>query len=697
MKFMAWMALATCCGAVAGGETLISFDRTADWTVAEGRMVKGATPQLVRTPDGLHFAVDTTRQKKPCLRYVLNGPARAVRSGTVLRLIVKFDGEGGLLNGTAGVRVADASGEVFHYFPCETVRTPEGLSEFTYRIDAKATPIHWGGNGNGAFDADTVTFQAVTFSIDAGASVRDGVELLKLETVTVRNMSPLVRLDVETGGVLPLIRDAVATPTLVLTSMDKAPRRWRGELQVRDFFRRGTALPIDVTLPPGGAVRVPLARPTAKGVWKVGGRLTADGVENRVATSFAVLPPRKPTPKKAGFRMGVNFHSYRGYGEADRKLAEEALVAIGAKLVRGSVCNFRQVEPKDGVWNWEKSDRIVKELEDLGIGIHSIVYSPPAWAIPEATRKRVKGKRHATDACPRLDAYAEYLRRIAERYGTRLDYYEIGNEWDALFAEDVMSVDEGVALQRLAAKTIKAACPAACVIHNGWTAADFGENNARTAAVDRFMREARGSYDRHAIHIHGSFGDYERQLDEAFFPYRKKTGLDGAVPWYSDETAHSSGVATEACVAQTVWKKILHAQAMGSVDYIWYNLRAWGPDESERGYGLVDRTFHPRLAYGAFSALEGVIGGCVPEGPPERTASRHVYRLGGVRNGVRRRVVAGWDVEPDAKPLSLSCPTDGRATLVDLMGNETPLTVRDCKVDWPIGRVPSAVVITLSD
>jgi len=471
-------------------------------------------------------------------------------------------------------------------------------------------------------------------------------------------------------------------------------RHWRGELAVCDVFGLRRRFPVDVVLPAKGKARIPVPRPERFGHYRVEGALSCEGTTTRIDASFAVLPMRRPAKKApmGKFRMGVNFHSYFGYDEASRKIGEDALVAIGAKLVRGSVGNFRQVEPRRGEWKWEKTDRIVEELASRGIAIHAIVYSPPAWAIPEATRRRVKGLRRANDAPPDLDAYAEYLDRFTRRYGPKIDYYEIGNEWDDLFLRDVMTADEAVALQKTAYKTIKSVCPGACVIHNGWCTADFYGKDKTKAAAERFLTEARGFYDRHVVHIHHSFGYYERQLDDFFFPDRARLGLDGKVPWYSDETAMSSGTASEECVAATVWKKILHSQAMGSVDHIWYNLRALGPNVSERGYGLMEYDFTPRPSYAAFSALESVIAGLSAEPPYERVGFRRIYRLKGTKEGVPCVVYAGWDASAKPYPLRLKIGA-GKAEIVDLMGNAEPVAAKDGIVEWTPGRFPSAIVV----
>ena len=690
-------ALFVCAGLsllTVGAADLGLFRSTDGLFVAEGAFADGHGPRQLRlTGQGVLFSVDERRQKAPCERYVVGVPKTPVSAGTTLKFSVRFGSCDGILNGVAGIRVKDASGETFHYFPDYKVRALDGMTEFYYTVDEK-TPMRWGGDGDGKFGGTSVSLSAVTFSINAGASETDHVELIRIETGAKSSSTDEVSAEVDTGNPLHLVRDVSESPVLELRSRSNVPRRWRGMLAVRDFFGQSSPLPVDIVLPAKGRSRIPVSRPDKFGHYRVEGVLSSEAGNARVDAAFAVLPRRKPATKvpTGTFRMGVNFHSYFGYDEETRKIAEEALVALGARLVRGSVGNFRQVEPRRGDWQWDKTDRIVAELDARGIAIHAIVYSPPQWAIPEATRQRVKGLRLAEDAPPDLDAYTEYLDRFTRRYGRKIDYYEIGNEWDYLLCHGVMTVDEAITLQKTAYRTIKAACPEVCVIHNGWTTADFSKNEKAKAAVDQFLVGARGFYDRHVVHIHRPFGTYEKQLDTFFIPDRVRLGLDGKVPWYSDETALSSGYASEECVAATVWKKILHAQAMGSVDYIWYNLRASGPNAVERGYGLMERNFTPRPSYAAFSALEGVIGGLVAERPFERNGYRRIYRLSGIRDGRCRIVYAGWDNAADPLPLRVEIGSN-KAEIVDLMGNAEAVPAKDGIVEWRPGGLPSALVV----
>ncbi len=676
-------------GGMSGDSVFGSLDGLS---VAEGAFrSESPRPQLEKTREGVRLFVDVREQAKPADRYVLRVPPRRVRRGDRLRLTARFAQPCGLLSGVAGVRVRDAAGETFHYFPAETFQPGDGTTVFLYDIDEK-TPLHWGGDGDGRFSAGELQVVAVTLSVDEGAAPSDSVELLALEPAGAERFVADVTAEVVTDRPLPVQwEDSPHVPSLRLRSTVDVPRRWTGDLWICDFFGARTRLPVAVSLSPHGAVQWALPHRPGRGHWRIAGVLSSGNDRVLVQTALAVLP-RPRAVATDGFRLGVNFHSFSGYTEAERAVAEEALVALGARLVRGSVGNFRQVAPRKGAWRWEKTDRIVEGLQRRGIGIHAIVYSPPDWSIPEATRARVKGRPGAADAKPDLDAYADYLRRFAGRYGGRIDYYEIGNEWDNLFFRGVLTPEEAIELQKTAYAAIKGVCPHACVIHGGFCTGDSYGDAARRAGVERFLKGAFGSYDRHVVHIHGPFGFYERQLDAHFFPDRERLGLEG-VPWYSDESSHTSGRATETCVAATVWKKVLHAQAMGSSDYIWYNLRSCGGDAVERGYGLLTRAFEPRPSFVAFAALERLIGGLQGERPLERMDYRRIYRLQGQRRTgeTSRVVVAGWDAAP--KPSALELETDAKAAFwVDLMGRQSALACSGGRLRWTPSRLPSAVV-----
>jgi hypothetical protein len=167
------------------------------------------------------------------------------------------------------------------------------------------------------------------------------------------------------------------------------------------------------------------------------------------------------------------------------------------------------------------------------------------------------------------------------------------------------------------------------------------------------------------------------------------------MPWYSNETALSSAGAGEELVAACVWQKILCAWMHGSVDYIWYNLRAigFGPYDGEQGYGVMTADFYPRASYVAFAGLTSCFEGLRPRGIVHEGKNREVYLFSGVREGRDVQVFVGWDRKLETN-IAVRIYTDAkRAFSVDLFDNRKELQVADGVVALSIGKVPSAVML----
>lgn len=75
--------------------------------------------------------------------------------------------------------------------------------------------------------------------------------------------------------------------------------------------------------------------------------------------------------------------------------------------------DWRTIERKQGEWDFSRFDKVIDDLEARGVRLLPILgYSVP-WANP---------------AHEHLDAWGEYVRRCAERYGKRLPVLEVWNE-----------------------------------------------------------------------------------------------------------------------------------------------------------------------------------------------------------------------------------------------------------------------------
>lgn len=673
-----------------GGERVLSFTPEEKWHVSEGLFSERPQEQLAYENGAMTLFADAVRVNRLHKRYVLQGPTFCIQKDDVLRVFCSFADVPGSLVGQVALRVRDESGEFFHY---QSVRDADGAYDFVLKPGKELA--HWGGDGDGKFSGavffDCLSLLADPESMQLSRACFRSVERIGDLDRIAENPKPMLSFDVDTGHALHLVQGATADVAAVFTDLTGRGGRFSGLLTLRDFWGEKSRQPIEFGLSSGGNVRLPIVDVSARrGIRHVSCELSdGSAVTQRLETTYAVLPKRLPTPKlgRPAFRHGVAFHGYWGYaGDSERQLAEEALVQLGAKLVRGSYMNFSQVEPRRGEWKWEKSDRILGELERLGIAVHAIVYSPPRWSQDTAVVKRLAGVRFHDDYPPHLEDYAEYLRQVARRYGMTVDYWEIGNEWD-LRPETVMSLEAAVGLQRTAYAVIKAEQPAALVIHNGWTyAAPHKESSAcRGDFVRGFMEQCRGAYDRYVIHQHGSFAEYEMALDDRMFPYLNEAKI--MVPWYSDETACTSASVSETTLAATVWKKIVHARAMGSTDYIWYNLRATGPDAGERGYGLLTEDFHPRASFCAYAALtEQADGFDAVEVVARKAGGVHVYRFTG-KDG--RIAYVGWS---DRSPSVHTLPVPSGSHLVDVMGNERELDHVGGEFVWRLTTLPEMII-----
>lgn len=497
-------------------------------------------------------------------------------------------------------------------------------------------------------------------------------------------------LDVDTGDRLHLVRPAdVPRCALTLRNDATSDARWTGRIACRDHFGEAFEIPVGVSAKAGETVRVPLGRTTLrKGVWYVSAALTdGTGATLTNETRFAVVDRHEVTPPltKPHFRMGINYHAQTYRGE-DIDLTLDALVASGAKLVRSGGFKFADVAGK-GTNDWRMTDRILRSLRDRGLAVNANVYPGPAWARKTVGPEVLKLK-HAFNVPTREGLFRDFCRDIAARYRGQVDYFEIGNEWDLTDAR-ILPSDEALRLLKEGHDGVKAGDPSAAVITCGWAGADSStfKSGPNQGLLERFAAEGQAWFDVWPLHIHGSYSWYEASLKRKFFPLRRR--VMPTKPWYSNETAMSTVNGREAEVARTVWMKVLSAWAWGSTDYIWYNLRAFGPNESETGFGLVTKDYHPRATFAAFSALAALVHGGTFETIVEEQGSRHIYRF---RTADGKTAYAGWQAKGAGERRNIASSAR-RAWTVDLMGNRTDVTPENGHFAWTVGNDPSALVL----
>lgn len=518
---------------------------------------------------------------------------------------------------------------------------------------------------------------------------------LKVNPPPVEKSAATLSLDVETGNPLHIIRTNLAERA-VLTFSNRCGKAqcWAGMMTIADrnghCIRRNLSFALDAY----AVHHIALPRPLpGMGVWNVKAELKCDdGTSGTYSTRFAQIDHHAITPKLpyGKYRFGVVYH-ITNYAPEDRAVTLEAITAMGAKIARVGGLWLYHYEHERGHCDWSVADGIVNDLERRGVAICAGCYANPPWAL------KANGSRASRfgPAAPGLQG--DFLEKLSRRFGERIDYYEIGNEWD-LKSESDMTIEDGIHVTRECAEAIRRGCPSARVIPSGWAVESSAHPMVRQKGFqERVMKECRDVLAAHPIHVHGPWPMHVSRMKD-FFAMRANERIE--LPWFANETAVTSVYGREEAAAETLWRKIVWSWAHGSTDYCWYNLRATGDDEfnAEHGYGLLTRDFHPRDGFAAFSALATLLEGFDFMQRFENPSGRVAYLFTGRRNDIDEKVLVAWDRHVgDGFTLNVKATGDGcrrlAAMAVDLYGNRNEVKPCGNDIVWRVEARPCALVV----
>ena len=524
----------------------------------------------------------------------------------------------------------------------------------------------------------------------------------------VQTAAEAMRLEVETGNHLHIVRDGKdERPVILIRNPARRDVSWTADIVLTDYFGTEVKIGFSRKVRSGETVRMDVPWPLpARGLWRVKASVKGDdGSEAVKEDRFAWLDIHEVTPKveKPKFRMGIHYHGTK-YWPDRIDLTIAALVAAGAKFVR---CDYdhmwRDIEPRPGGYHWEKADAMVDKLTQAGLALDIIFAGTPSWAVdPESWNRFLNNQKaglRVSSCClmPKPGLFRDFCEKYGRRYGTRIDYYECGNEWD-LTGTGSVDFNDFLQVQREAYEGLHAGCPDVCVTPNGWTTAISCTNadfRVWQHGLIEFFADHPECYDAWALHCHGEPSTFRVNISERFLPMRRAHKLRDR-PWLLNETALSSANGMEDDVASAVWQKIVYGWAMGARDYIWYNLRATGWfDGGEPGYGLITCDFRPRSGYAAFSALSAVAQGLDFDATLHSRKLRHLFRFRGSSQRLKGGLaLIGWDTRRRDAECRVRITTDAtRATVVDLMGNCRPVKVLDGTVNFGLGYHPQALLL----
>lgn len=500
-----------------------------------------------------------------------------------------------------------------------------------------------------------------------------------------------VRIDIDTGGRINVVTCGDAAVFATVSNLTDAALSVDGRIVARDYFGEEMSVPVKDSCPLRGAIRVQLPTVKKKGVWRVRGEFAGVGVKDE-ETSFARLDRRRPSSRRefGTFRFGIHFDALN-YDAAVRTRAYEALAALGARLVRTDFKSFALVQP-DGPdrEDWSRHDRVLDELTERGFAVDMIISCPPDWArAPEVVARKRPGSPPDSWNRPALSGpYRDFCAKVSSRYRGRVDYYELGNELD-IASPEYISADEAIEMYRAGYEGLKRGDPEARVIPCGFAVASSDHHMVKNKGFQERMMsvlQREGIAAAHPLHLHWDFKGFVWDM-EKFFRWRRAQGV--TLPWYPNETSFSGYGGGDDTAARYLWQKIVWARAHGAIDYVWYNILATGrdPKDGEQGYGLFSRDFHPRATAAAFAALTALLSDAEYGGALRDTIEDAVYRFA----SADKTIAVGWT--PAVCRREIRVGDAASACRVDLMGNAEPLSVKDGKLSWTMGSVPSAIVI----
>lgn len=544
-------------------------------------------------------------------------------------------------------------------------------------------------------------WQFERLSFFPGRTVRHDFSIRALEAEVRCPPAQALRLDVDTHSPLHVTHQPLAhPPVLTLANEAACPLAFSARVTLENYFGERLQKVLSGRLAPGATLHAPVDLRAAAsngcvrlyGIWRVRAVISCASSVATNETRFAVLNPHAVTPRtpRGTFRMGINYHMAR-CTPAHERLTLDALNACGAKLVRAGGFSASACWTAKDRLDFSKADARMARLKERGLSLNCGCWPNAEWMASEEALKHPYPYWIRTRA--KKGVMGEYAEKLAAHFGTDIDYIETSNEAD-LWPTNAMSAAQYIDYQKEVYAGVKRGCKDIKVLTSAWAAADSsGPMCRRKGYQEAVLVGAKGHYDIHPTHQHSGFSAYENDMLAKFFPLRARAGV--TVPWYANETALTSVNGAEDGVALALWQKILWSWAHGSVDYIWYNLRAtgWRPGDPEQGYGLITADFYPRAGFAAFSSLAYALGGfaCLPivhEGK-----GRYLYAFAGMRSGKPCRAFAGWDRFTDP-PHEIRVETDASGALLhDIMGNVRAAPAVAGGFVFPISKTPGVLVL----
>jgi hypothetical protein len=322
------------------------------------------------------------------------------------------------------------------------------------------------------------------------------------------------------------------------------------------------------------------------GIYRLDYRLAEEAAQaSPWGSDLLAVYPRNPQPAAGESTMPIGFAT--GAALCTPRLLEIA-ASLGFEYYRYNAI-WAQVQPQEGVWNWERIDEYLSQVQRYGFKWHVTTTGCPSWATEERFDP------------PPLDAWREWISALASRHSDSIQFWEIWNEPNIGFFNG--SVEEYTEVQRVAHDAIKAVSPYTIVTSGGY--AGMNHHKSKPGAFEAALLEHPRAYDWFAYHMHDTFPQFYSDLHYQLAAIQQRTGKT-EVPIVFTETGFDTRHG-QRFQAETLLKKITYAAAIGAKSYTWYNLmdRAGrdNPNQAGKTFGLITNP----TGTGDFAAIEDAI------------------------------------------------------------------------------------------
>lgn len=409
-----------------------------------------------------------------------------------------------------------------------------------------------------------------------------------------------------------------------------------------------------------------------------------------LVASLGLLPSRSAAVQTAA-RAALGFHVARGdavHLEAARRAGGEFVVVV---------FSWRDIQPTPDRTYWEAPDAAVRGAQFYGLQLLARLDQPPDWALA------------AGDAAPwRLDAYADFARQVAQRYGSRLAGVILWNEPNLSLEWGGRRPDPAgyVALLRAAYPAIKAVAPDLPVLMAG-LASTLGHGDEAMADLDFlegvYAAGGRNYFDALAAHPYGFGQPPEQPPATDRLNFRRLELLRRAMEAHGDEDKPvwitEMGWRTRAPSPADAWQVVtpqqqaeytLDAMAWSRRRYPWvagiglWELNAVADDY---GYALWEGSGKTTPAYDALAARAGPQP-VFPANPPDSRRAVEVLAPDvAIRLGDVGTLHPHW-VHLQRGPRGVRTEWQGEFFLTPQQAQRTyDLLLETMQVDQPTNRV----------